>query len=41
LPIRQTIVEIEIEIEIAIDSCPGWHLALMDCSNFAAELPVC
>ena len=30
-------VEIEIEIEIGIDSCSGWRLALMDRSNFAAK----
>ena len=36
LPIRQ--IEIEIEIEIGIDPRPVWHLALMDRSNFAAEL---
>ena len=40
LPIFWIIVEIEIGIgiEIGIDPCPVWHLALMDCSNFAAEL---
>jgi hypothetical protein len=38
LPIRPIIVAIEIEIEIGIDSCSGWHLALMDRSNFAAKL---
>ena len=27
-----------IEIEIGIDSCPVWHLALMDPSNCPAEL---
>ncbi|MGI6301992.1 MAG: hypothetical protein ACOX52_13200 [Verrucomicrobiota bacterium] len=25
-------------IGIGIESCSGWHLALMDRSNFAAEL---
>ena len=29
---------IEIEIEIGIDPCPAWHLALMERSNFAAAL---
>ncbi|MGI6301419.1 MAG: hypothetical protein ACOX52_10240 [Verrucomicrobiota bacterium] len=29
---------IEIEIAIGIDPCPVWHLALMERSNFAAEL---
>ncbi|MDD8051162.1 MAG: hypothetical protein PHG55_07435, partial [Verrucomicrobiota bacterium] len=40
LPIIQIIVEIEIEIEIGIgiEPCPGWHPALMDRSNFTAEL---
>ena len=36
LPIRQ--IEIEIEIGIGIVPCPVWHLALMDRSNFTAEL---
>ena len=37
-PIRPIIVEIEIEIGIEIDSCPGWHLALLDRSIFTAGL---
>ncbi|HCF95250.1 MAG TPA: hypothetical protein DEW46_09325, partial [Verrucomicrobia bacterium] len=38
MPISLIIVGIEIEIEIGIDPCPVWHLALMHRSNFAAEL---
>ena len=38
LPIRQIEIEIEIEIGIGIVPCPVWHLALMDRSNFTAEL---
>ena len=40
LPINQIIaaIEIEIGIEIGIDPCPKWHRALMDRSNFTAEL---
>jgi len=34
VPISQIIVAIEIEIEI--DPCPAWGLALMECSSFAA-----
>ncbi|MDD8046620.1 MAG: hypothetical protein PHF14_09170, partial [Verrucomicrobiota bacterium] len=37
LPIRPIIVEIEIEIEIGIDPCPGWHLGLIP-PNCPAEL---
>jgi hypothetical protein len=37
-PISPIMVEIEIEIGIGIDPCPAWLLALMDRSNFAAEL---
>ena len=37
LPISP-ISPIEIEIEIGIDPCPAWHLALMERSNFAAAL---
>ncbi|MGI6303867.1 MAG: hypothetical protein ACOX52_22885 [Verrucomicrobiota bacterium] len=43
MPIRQIIVEIEIEIgiEIRIDPCFVWRLALMDRSSFAAGgLPI-
>ncbi|MGI6301018.1 MAG: hypothetical protein ACOX52_08180 [Verrucomicrobiota bacterium] len=29
---------ISVGIGIGIDSCSGWHLALMDRSNFTAEL---
>jgi hypothetical protein len=36
LPISKIIVEIE--IGVGVDSCSDWHLALMDRSNFAAEL---
>jgi hypothetical protein len=36
LPISQILVAIGIEIEI--DPCPVWHPALMDRSNFTAEL---
>jgi hypothetical protein len=32
VPISQIIVAIEIEI----DPCPAWGLALMECSSFAA-----
>ncbi len=38
VPISQLIIEIELGIEIGIDPCPGWRLALMVRSNIAPEL---